>query len=276
MPMLRYQPASPLAQYVECFWWSERSEPQDYCEHILPSGRAQLVFALHDRPFFYKAGDSPEWSTWSRSIVRGPQRGHYIVGPKPCGTVMGVSLRAGCAGAVLGVAASELAGQHVCLETLWGQRGEELRQRLFAADTSHIAFRIMETYLTARIRAPFLMHPAIARALASTRLPPRMSTFQRAEGCSPRHFIALFSASVGITPKHYYRVQRFNEVARCIASSTASSLAELAALVGYSDQAHLTREFREFAGVPPTRYRGHSASPLHHPIATAHRAAALR
>ena len=51
MPMARFQPALPLDRYVECFWRSERSEPQMHSEHILPSGRVQLVVALHDRPF---------------------------------------------------------------------------------------------------------------------------------------------------------------------------------------------------------------------------------
>ena len=203
---------------------------------------------------------------WSQSIVHGPQRRLYIVGPKPSGTAFGVSLRAGCAAAVMGVASPELTDRNVSLETFLGRRVEELRHRLISASTPTIAFRIIETCLTACIRTPLLMHPAIAGALASSALPQRMSVLQRAEGCSPRHFIALFNASVGITPKHYFRIQRFNEVARCIASNRADSLAELAALTGYSDQAHLTREFREFAGVTPSRYRGQAASPLHHPL----------
>jgi AraC-like DNA-binding protein len=267
MPLLRYRPAAPIGQFVECFWWSERSEPQTYSEHILPSGRAQLVFALHDEPIVYQASGASDWVTWTRSVVHGPQWRHYIAGPKPCGTVMGVSFRPGCAGAVLGIPMSELADQHVSLGALWGRRGEELHDQLRAAVDPQAAFRILETHLNARIQTPLLVHPAVARALASSRLSPRISDIQREVGCSPRHFIALFNSSVGVTPKHYYRIQRFNIVTQCLASNANIVLADLAISVGYSDQAHLTREFREFAGVPPTRDRGNSHSPLHHQLA---------
>jgi AraC-like DNA-binding protein len=266
MPLLRYRPATPIGQFVECFWWSKRSEPQTYCEHILPSGRAQLVFALHDDPIVYRASGSSDWVAWTGSVVHGPQWRHYIAGPKPCGAVMGVSFRPGCAGAVLGVVMSELANQHVSLGALWGKRGEELQERLRAAIDPQAAFRILETHLNARIQTPLLVHPAVARALASSRLSPRISAIQHEAGCSPRHFIALFNSSVGVTPKHYYRIQRFNMVTQRLASNANIMLADLAVSVGYSDQAHLTREFREFAGVPPTHYRGNSHSPLHHPL----------
>ena len=93
----------------------------------------------------------------------------------------------------------------------------------------------------------------------------RVAEIQRAAGYSPRHFIALFRAAVGLTPKHYYRVKRFTNVVRRLAEGKVESLADLSAEAGYSDQAHLTREFREFSGVSPTRYRPRgAASILHH------------
>lgn len=57
---------------------------------------------------------------------------------------------------------------------------------------------------------------------------------------------------MGLTPKHYFRIRRFDEVTRRLD-------------LGYSDQAHLTREFRELAGITPGQYRGRPDSPFHHP-----------
>jgi len=219
---------------------------------------------LHEKAFSYAPNRSNSTLTWSGSLVHGPQWGHYFTGPKPPGLVAGVSFRAGCAGAILGVPAVELADRHVPLSSLWGSRAEELRQRLLAASKPTEAFSLLELYLTARIETPLLMHPAIAGALGSAWSPDRVSLIQRATGFSPKHFIALFRASVGLTPKHYFRIQRFNEVTRRLASQSQGSLADMAADLGYSDQAHLTREFRELAGVTPSRYRARPESPLHH------------
>jgi AraC-like DNA-binding protein len=122
--------------------------------------------------------------------------------------------------------------------------------------------------LSARLQGPLLMHPAIAQALALRAGgwgSSRVAEIQRQTGYSPRHFIALFRAAVGLTPKHYYRVKRFTTALRGLAGGNAKGLADLADSAGYSDQAHLTREFREFSGVTPSQYRPRdSISILHH------------
>ena len=267
--MIRYRPAAPLDRHVQFFWWSQRDAPQDYCEHILPSGGVQLLFALHETPIVcLPSTPSARRMEWSGSVVHGPQWSCYVAGPKPAGAVVGVAFRPGAAGAVLGVATPDLADHHVTLGALWGKRGQELHERLMAAVDPMEVFRILEQNLSARIQRPLLMHPAVAHAFRScspTWSPARITDVQREAGYSPKHFIALFRAAVGLTPKHYYRIQRFNSVLRCIASGGDCTLADIATSVGYSDQAHLTREFREFAGFTPTQYRpAGSDRPLHH------------
>ena len=269
MQLIRHRPAAPLDRYVHCFWWSRREDPQDYCEHILPSGAVQLLFALHQTPIICVPGQpSHPPIEWSGSVVHGPQWRYYVAGPKPRGGVAGVAFRQGAAGAVLGVPAAELADCHVTLDSLWGRRGQSLHEQLMAAKDPLSVFQALEQSLIARIQRPLLMHPAVANALSprwSAEPSVRIADIQRGTGYSPRHFIALFRAAVGLTPKHYYRIRRFNQVARCLASRADFDLAEVAAELGYSDQAHLTREFRELSGVAPTQYRPAGADRvLHH------------
>jgi AraC-like DNA-binding protein len=163
----------------------------------------------------------------------------------------------------------ELADRHVALDAIWGTRGVDLHHRLLSAAEPKELFRILEQSLSARIHRPLLLHPAVAQALASppadVSSPARVGDVQRASGYSPRHFIALFRSAVGLNPKHYYRIRRFNSAVRSLAAGKGAGLSDIAAACGYSDQAHLTREFREFAGVVPTQYRaGGVDRPLHH------------
>jgi AraC-like DNA-binding protein len=265
MELIRYRPAPPLDSYIECLWWSHRDEPQDHCEHMLPSGGAQLIFALHETPILCGPSACGKAITWSGSIVHGSQSSYYVAGPKPKGSCVGVSFRPSAAGALIGASMTELADRHVALDAIWGTRGVDLHHRLMSAAEPKEVFRILEQNLSARIHRPLLIHPAVAQALASRPAPVRVADPQRASGYSPRHFIALFRSAVGLNPKHYYRIRRFNSAVRRMAAGDGQGFGDIAAAAGYSDQAHLTREFREFAGVTPAKYRpGGLDRPLHH------------
>jgi AraC-like DNA-binding protein len=269
MEMIRYRPSAPLNRYVETFWWSHRERAGEYSEHMLPSGSVQMIFALHQEPIICVPASSPRDSlSWSGAIVHGPQWSYFKTSPKPAGTTVGIAFRAGMAGGILGFPISELTDCHVSVDAVWGARGHELRERLLGARSPNSVFSILETELIARLKRPLLIHPAVSNALAfrSAGWPAiRVADVQRDTGYSPRHFVALFRKAVGLTPKHYYRIKRFMAVLQDLASSDPEDLADLATSAGYSDQAHLTREFREFAGVTPTQYRPRdSSSILHH------------
>jgi len=269
MQLIRYHPSAPLNTYVECLWWSQRDEPEAFGEHMLPSGNAQVIFALHDAPIICLPSSSSQNSlAGSRGVVHGPQWRYYRSGPKPAGVTAGIALRPGAGEAVLGIPIAELTDRHVATEALWGARARDLREELLAAREASGVFRILERDLRNRLKSPLIVHPAVARALTfptDGRATRRVANIQREAGYSPRHFIALFRAAVGLTPKHHFRVQRFTHVLRYLARGSGERLADLAASAGYSDQAHLTREFREFAGITPTQYRPRDPnSALHH------------
>jgi transcriptional regulator GlxA family with amidase domain len=71
-------------------------------------------------------------------------------------------------------------------------------------------------------------------------------------GWSRRHLTGLFTEAVGLPPKTYARLLRFQRARQLIASGDDTTLAQVALDAGYYDQAHLNRDFREFAGAPPT------------------------
>jgi hypothetical protein len=85
--LIRYRPAPPLDAFVAWFWWSRRDQPEAGAEHVLPSGSAQMIFALHEAPFTcLPHGSSSDTQVWSRAIVHGPQGRFYRCGSKPAGT----------------------------------------------------------------------------------------------------------------------------------------------------------------------------------------------
>ena len=266
--MIRHRPTAPLNAAVDCIWWSSRSDDSRVSEHMLPCGKAHLIFSLHDAPITWAPPDRHnDVRSWTSGIVHGPQSTYYVTGPKPKGRVIGVSFHAGMAGAILGVRLDELQDRHVCIEDLWGSRATELRERLATAPSAQAAIDILERDLMARLQRPLLLHPAVAQALrpALMQAAARVGEIQQQSGYSPRHFIQLFRSNVGLAPKQFYRIQRFSAALARIARGKAA-LADVAIASGYADQAHLSREFRELAGVSPSAYSPPAADSEHHHV----------
>jgi AraC-like DNA-binding protein len=234
---------------------------------MLPTGAAYLVLPLHDEPIAcFDGASAGQKLVWRRGVVHGPQASFYLSGAKPAGAVAGVAFRPGLAGAILGVPASELTGRHLPLDALWGNFADRLHVLLCEAECPADVFQILEQELLAQIRRPLLLHPAVAHALLRAQRPHmRVDDVRREVGLSPRHFIDVFHAAVGLTPGRYCRVKRFARVLQALAQKGPRDLAGLAVTAGYADQSHLIREFREHAGMTPTQYRpADPESPHHH------------
>ena len=71
---------------------------------------------------------------------------------------------------------------------------------------------------------------------------------------SRRRFICTFGDEIGLTPKLYCRIGRFQRVIASVGAAAEVDWAEIAASTGYFDQSHFIHDFREFAGLTPTEY----------------------
>jgi len=147
------------------------------------------------------------------------------------------------------------------LSDLWGrQAASDLRDQLLAARSPEAKFKILERTFLNRINAPLEpTHPAVSFAVQSFRNRPQRAVSAVTEqiGLSDRRFIQLFSQQVGLTPKLFCRVQRFQQVLRKITSFAANSVIDwpqIALNCGYFDQAHFIHDFRAFSGINPTTY----------------------
>jgi transcriptional regulator GlxA family with amidase domain len=98
------------------------------------------------------------------------------------------------------------------------------------------------------------MHPAVAAMLSAPQLPARIDALVRDSSVSHRRFIALFREATGMSPKRYARLMRFRALLASLRAAPESALGMLALDAGYSDQAHMNREFRAFTGVTPVQY----------------------
>jgi AraC-like DNA-binding protein len=246
-----HTPAPPLAEYIEWFWYCEDVPAYDSAR-ILPSGTVELVFNLRDDEVRI---DGPVRRRLSGAVVSGAYGEFLVIDPMQHASMIGVHFRPGGAAPFLGTAPGDLTDAHADLETVWGRSAVELRERLCAADTPAERFAVLERMLLARLaRAPG-RHRAVPTALAAFEQPEaRVRDVAARVGLSHRRFIRVFAAEVGLTPKLYGRVRRFQRARAMVRPGASPDWARIAVECGYFDQAHLIRDFRAFAGFSPVEF----------------------
>lgn len=117
---------------------------------------------------------------------------------------------------------------------------------------------MLEQTLAARLDRTTGRHGAVPVALDAfeqTGTSVRVRDVARRVGLSQRRFIQVFAAEVGLTPKLYGRVRRFQRVLALVGGVPTPDWARVAVESGYFDQSHLIRDFRAFAGLTPEEYQ---------------------
>jgi AraC-like DNA-binding protein len=244
-------PVPALRPWVDKLW-ALRDAPQHTRERILPNGTLELVINLHEDEFrIYPASDGGPCQRLRGAIVSGAYDRYFGIDTREHASIIGVHFKPAGAGAVLGAPAGLLRNAHVELDAIWGSRARWVRERLCSARDVNARFGIIESELCGRL-APMSQHAAIPLAVAQLeRGAPVVSVAARA-GLSHRRFIEAFGAAVGMTPKAFARVRRFQRALSQLRGSAAPDWCELAVHAGYFDQSHLIREFGALAGLRPT------------------------
>jgi transcriptional regulator GlxA family with amidase domain len=152
----------------------------------------------------------------------------------------------------LGVPPGHLADAHLDLETLWPRQASQLREHLCEAKSPAKRFRILENALVARLRQPF-RHRRVVPAALALMAQPGMAIAEVADrvGLSHRRLIEVFTAEVGVPPKLFGRLRRFQRAMAFVEAVPSVDWAELAVACGYYDQSHLIRDFAEFSRFSP-------------------------
>jgi AraC-like DNA-binding protein len=267
--ILTRAPRPILQPFVEALWavdaTSRLSSPPARREHVLPTGQMHLAFRLSGDPLriFEDAGDSTGYLVGD-AVVGGARVVHYIRDARGPACSVGAQLHPGAAEALFGVPADELAGRHTPLDDLWGRDVAWMRAQLAEPTMLHQRIDRMESILVARLSAHRVIHPAVAHAIEQLRRTCSIRRVVQASGYSHRMMVSLFRRSVGLTPKQYARVLRFQRLLDTVSAASARSLVDVAMNAGYSDQAHFSRDFKAMTGVTPTHYRRVSPERPHH------------
>jgi AraC-like DNA-binding protein len=156
---------------------------------------------------------------------------------------------------LLGVVMYELAGRHMAAEDVLGRRLGTLADALAAAPDWPRRFAVLDAALTEWRAAGRPWSPRVAQAWHEVRARRGIFTtdvLAESEGWGRRQQEKRFRDEIGVSPKIAGRIVRLNNTLRALAAGCGPC--ETAAAVGFSDQAHLSREFKAMTSLRPRQF----------------------
>ena len=239
MPDYReYLPDAALASWVVCYWtrsaFASIGEP--LVHRVLPDGCADVIFDLH-----------------GTALAVGTMTTTLVLKQRAAPDVIGIRFRPGRAYPFFGMPLSEVTDRQIDLLELWGSDAANIAERVATQPSIEGRIAVIESELLRRVGEH---DPRVDAAVAwitrsGGRLPIERIAAQI--GISRQHLSRRFLQHVGVTPKTFARVMRFESLVRA-ARNGPRDWAALAADFGYFDQAHLITEFRELAGATPVPF----------------------
>jgi len=217
-----------VSSALACCTWEQRTDAST-AQRVVPDACVDLI-----------------WSG-QRLVIAGPDTRARLVALAPGARVVGVRLRPGAAGAVLGLPAPGLRDASPdAADVLGRDQADALLDALCAGGDPHaILLAAVER------RAPGGLDPLVRAAVGALDRPQARVAAVAAElGLSARQLQRRVGDAVGYGPKTLARVLRF----RRLQALPPAPLVSLALEAGYADQAHMTAEVTDLAGIPPVRF----------------------
>jgi AraC-like DNA-binding protein len=251
------RPAAALRRHIRRYW--------GYAEHTAGPTR-QREPASTGVVLIFGLGPELRLVDPARSDAPAQRLGSFVAGPDDAcaviehdGEMRGVQvdLTPLATRMILRVPMHELAHRVVSLEDVFGREARTLGERLVDAPGWDQRFEIVEAALGARLAAAESPPPDVEwawRRVRSAHGQIRIEALAAELGCSRKHLAARFREHVGLPPKLFARLSRFTHAVDVLLASPGTSLAEVTFACGYYDQAHMDRDFREFARTTPSAY----------------------
>jgi AraC-like DNA-binding protein len=269
-----HRPRPPLDRFVELVTYYEGYLPAHSGEKLLPDGAVEIVVDLTDTPKrLFDRGDLSRSVSFRKAWISGMRNDWIAIEAAPGASMTVIRFRPGGAFPILGFPAEAITDSVVELDSVLGAASASLRDRILEAPTLPRKMAAVESWLFERAAGRLEVNAAVEHVTGRLFAPAgvRVRDLAVEIGFSERHLLALFRRWVGLSPKQYGRVRRFQQVLEHVAARDGKDpvvedlelrgrppaepdWADVALQHGYYDQSHLARDFRELAGETPHGY----------------------
>lgn len=251
-------PEPPLSQFVENMWLVEGFAADYTREKILPDGAIELIVDLDTQPkTIFDDEGSERFRTVKKAWISGERTRYIVIGAEKNQSMVGIRFKPGGAYPFFHFPISELSESVTELDLIWGGLVDEIRDQLLEIKQPEERLRQLESFLLSQARRSLEGNRLITFAVQQLQNSPQFLAIRdlaNTIGITQKHLISQFEKVVGLRPKSFARVCKFQKVVNLIEQQNHIEWAAIASDCGYYDQAHFIHEFQSFSGLNPSTY----------------------
>jgi AraC-like DNA-binding protein len=265
---LEHTPAAPLDAFIRLLWYTRATDLPKRRERVLPGGCVEVIVNLA-REFLLDCPEGDKEQRRPPALVVGARTVYEIIDSSDMADLIGIVFVPGGFAPFSAGAVDLFSNRTIDLEDVWGPAVRSLRDRLRELRTPLARLRCLEGFLMERLgprpgSQGSWRYPEVEFAVRAFERRPGIATVRdvaRRTGFSERRFSQIFRQQVGLSPKTWCRVQRFQRAVHQLYAGADLDWAELALDCGYYDQSHFANEFRAFSGIDATTYSARCQGP---------------
>ena len=251
-------PQFPLNQFVDHFIYYEGYQPEHSIDRFLPDGNTEIIINFHDAPQYIYDNQTLKEIQACHQVWASGVRTEFISIPSGKHAAMFViSFKKGMAYPFFPVPMHEMTDRVVDADLLWGNDFAFLRERLLEIKEITRKFETVERFLLKHFQGKLTLNPAVEYAVTQIIRRPDQINLARLNqniGFSQKHLIGMFKRQVGIAPKAYLKIIRFQKAISEIEARKDVNWTNIAQDCGFYDQAHFINDFKFFSGFTPEEY----------------------
>jgi AraC-like DNA-binding protein len=258
MFLLTHIPKFPLDRFIDCFIYYEGYDPSHSIDRFLPDGNTEIIIDFDDAPkYIYDNDTLTEKQACYRVWASGVRTEFISIPAGKYSAMFIISFKKGMAYPFFPFPMNEISERVVDADLLWGNSFTLLREQLKGIQDVSLRFKTVEGFLIKEFQSNFVVNPCVEYALAEIiRRPDQVSVglMNKNIGYSQKHLIEMFKRQVGITPKAYLKIIRFQKAINEIEQRKDVDWTQISQDCGFYDQAHFINDFKFFSGFTPEDY----------------------
>ena len=248
------EPGSNFTQFIKSFWVVEDPQPSPQKRKIIPDGFPEIIIHYKEP---YKIKLHSKWETQTETLFAGQITSHFYLENTGASGMVGLKLMPTAAYQLFGVNMSSYVDRVVPLNEVCGDFFEAFRQEMKTGSSPDFRIKKAEQCFKYLIDNRTLHNVgAIKQAVDSILKHKGMIKIEAIAAeldFSFRHLQREFKRIVGLSPKFFSRITRFNYIFEIMKQENSSWIG-IALDSGYFDQSHFIKEFKAFTGEEPSNY----------------------